>query len=356
MTNDQVTTPSEVPAKPAAAPPGRRGKPTIRQVAALAGVSRATASRVINGGHLVSPEARAAVEAAIDELHFAPNPAARTLATRRTGSVALVVPEPNARLLTDPFFSGIINGLSLALEDSDLQMVLLIARNRETARRVARYVTTGHVDGVIVASHHRDDEMNRTLADSGLPLVFFGRPLDVPTTHYVDMDNTAGAHLATEHLLRRGCRRIGTVAGPTDMTAGLDRASGWREALQAAGLPDDAVEIGDFTSRGGAFAMNRLLDRHPDLDGVFVASDLMASGALRALAARKVSVPGDVAVFGFDDTGLSENTDPPLSTVVQPVSDMAGYAGRMLVAMLAGEDEFGGPVLFEPTLVLRGSA
>lgn len=341
---------------PANATPPRRSAPTIRQVAALAGVSRATASRVINGGHLVSPQARAAVEAAIAELHFTPNPAARTLATRRTGSVALLVPEPNSRLLTDPFFSGIINGLSLALEDADLQMLLLIARNASSARRAIRYVTTAHVDGAVVASHHRDDETNRTLVDSGLPCVFIGRPLDVESPHYVDMDNTVGARLATEHLLRRGCRRIGTIAGPPNMAAGVDRLAGWRQAVHEAGLADDAIEHGDFSSRSGALAMSRLLDRFPDLDAVFVASDLMASSALLQLSARGVSVPDDVAVFGFDDFAIAETTDPPLSTVVQPVATMASRAGQMLVAMLAGEDVPPGPVLFEAHLALRESA
>lgn len=333
----------------------RPGPPTIRQVAAAAGVSRATASRVINGGHLVSPQARAAVEAAIAELGFTPNPAARSLATRRTGTVALVVPEPNSRLLTDPFFGGIINGLSLALDDSDLQMVLLIARPGASTERVVRYVTTGHVDGAVVASHHRDDSLNRRLLDADLPLVFIGRALEDPTALHVDLDNTTGARLATEHLISTGRRRIGTIAGPPDMTAGLDRFEGWRGAMQAAGLATDAVGHGDFTMRSGAVAAAALLDEHPDLDALFVASDAMASGALGVLAARNLLVPDDVAVFGFDDLGIAETTDPPLSTVRQPVSEMASAAGRLLQSVLAGEDP-GAPVLFSPELTLRESA
>lgn len=333
----------------------RQGPPTIRQVAAAAGVSRATASRVINGGHLVSPQARAAVEAAIAELGFTPNPAARSLATRRTGTVALVVPEPNSRLLTDPFFGGIINGLSLALDDSDLQMVLLIARPGASTERVVRYVTTGHVDGAVVASHHRDDSLNRRLLDADLPLVFIGRALEDPTALHVDLDNTTGARLATEHLISTGRRRIGTIAGPPDMTAGLDRFEGWRGAMEAAGLPTDVVGHGDFTGRSGATVAAALLDAHPDLDALFVASDAMAAGALSVLASRNLLVPDDVAVFGFDDLGVAETTDPPLSTVRQPVSEMASTAGRLLQAVLAGEDP-GAPVLFSPQLTLRESA
>ncbi|WP_024287523.1 LacI family DNA-binding transcriptional regulator [Cellulomonas sp. KRMCY2] len=341
---------------PRTAVPLRRSAPTIRQVAAVAGVSRATASRVINGGHLVSDRTRLTVEAAIAQLGFTPNPVARSLATRRTGSVALVVPEPNSRLLTDPFFGGIINGLSLALDDSDLQVVLLIARPGPSTERAARYLTTGGVDGAVIASHHRDDALNRQLVDSGLPCVFIGRPLDVPNARYVDMDNTLGARMATEHLIASGRRRIGTVAGPPDMTAGIDRLSGWRSAMDAAGLPADAVVYGDFTMRGGAAAVAELIDTHPDVDAVFVASDLMASGALPLLAARGVVVPDDVAVVGFDDIGVAESTSPSLTTVAQPVGEMAARAGLILQAVLAGEDVSTEPVLFEAHLVLRESA
>ncbi len=334
----------------------RPGPPTIRQVAALAGVSRATASRVINGGQLVSPSTREAVEAAIAELGFSPNPAARSLVTRRTGSVALVVPEPNSRLLTDPFFGSIINGLTLALEESDLQVVLIVARSGASTDRVARYLTTGHVDGAVVASHHRDDVLNRMLFDAGLPCVFIGRPLDVPRAHFVDMDNSAGARLATEHLISSGHRRIGTVAGPGDMIAGIDRLTGWRDALQDAGLVADAVEYGDFTARGGAAAMARLLDAHADLDAVFVASDLMASGALTQITTRGLTVPDDVAVVGFDDIGVAETTDPPLTTVAQPLGEMAQRAGRLIEALLSDGDVGDGPTIFEARLTVRESA
>lgn len=330
--------------------------PTIRQVAAAAGVSRATASRVINGGHLVSAQARMAVEAAIAELGFTPNPAARSLATRRTGSVALVVPEPDSRLLTDPFFGGIINGLSRVLEDADLQMVLLIARDGASARRVIRYLTTGHVDGAVVASHHRHDALNQHLLSSGVPSVFIGRPLDLPGACYVDMDNTLGARIATEHLLARGCHRVATIAGPADMNAGVDRLAGWRDAVRAAGQPEDAVQVADFTAGGGAAAMARLLDAHPDVDGVFVASDLMASGALTVLAGRGVRVPQDVAVVGFDDLEVAESLHPPLTTVAQPVAEMAARAGRVLVDLIAGGEPPAEPVLFEARLVERASA
>lgn len=334
----------------------RTSAPTIRQVAAAAGVSRATASRVINGGHLVSPQTKAAVEAAIAQLGFTPNPVARSLATRRTGSVALVVPEPNTRLLTDPFFGNIINGLSLALEEGDLQMVLLIARDGTGTRRASRYLTTGHVDGAVVASHHRDDALNGELVASGLPSVFIGRPLDVEHAHYVDIDNALGARLATEHLLGLGRTKVATIAGPADMTAGIDRLLGWRQALESAGLPTDAMVRGDFTTLGGADAAERLLAQHPDVDAIFCASDVMAASALAVLRAHGRRVPQDVAVMGFDDLEVAESTRPPLSTVAQPVREMAVRAGRMLIDLLAHPDKDPEPVMLTARVVLRESA
>ncbi|WP_225753592.1 LacI family DNA-binding transcriptional regulator [Actinotalea sp. Marseille-Q4924] len=334
----------------------RRAAPTLRQVAAAAGVSRATASRVINGGHLVSDHAKQAVEAAIAELGFTPNPVARNLATRRTGSVALVVPEPNARLLSDPFFGSVINGLSLSLEAADLQMLLVIARPGRSHDRAVRYLTTGQVDGAVIASHHREDRLNARLVESGLPCVFVGRPLDVEDSHCVDMDNVGGARLATEYLIEHGRRRIGTVAGPQDMPAGVDRLTGWQEALSAAGLSADAVVHGDFTVPGGAEATRRLLAEHPDLDGIFVASDLMASATLTEVAALGRRVPDDVAVFGFDDLGVASTTTPPLSTVIHPVEAMAARAGTMIVEMLSGIEHAAEPVVFPARLALRASA
>ncbi|WNB86285.1 LacI family DNA-binding transcriptional regulator [Cellulomonas sp. ATA003] len=317
-------------------PRRRAGAPTLEEVAELAGVSRSTASRAINGGLRVSPEAQASVDAAIAQLGFTPNRAARSLVTRRSDSVALVVPEPDERVLTDPFFAGTLNGLSGALAPTDLQLVLLIVRPGDNAR-ATRYLRNGHVDGAIVVSHHQDNALDRALADSHLPHVFVGRPLEGDReVRHVDLDNRLGGRIATEHLVSHGRRRIGTLAGPQDMAAGLDRLVGWHDALRAAGLPDDAVATGDFTVAGGAAAATELLDRHPDIDALFAASDLMAVGALSVLAERGLTVPDDVAVVGYDNLGVAESTKPPLTTITNPVVAMARRAGQMLVDQLAG--------------------
>jgi len=353
------TAPLALSTAPSADPPvsGRRASPTLEDVAAAAGVSRSTASRAINGGSRVSADALAAVEAAVLRLGFSPNRAARNLVTHRADSVALVVPEPDERVTGDPFFAAAIRGLSQAMGDTDLQLVLLMARVGDSAERTIRYLRLGYVDGVVVVSHHRSDEIERALLAASLPSVFVGRPWNMPDRFsYVDTDNERGAEVATEHLLSRGRRRVGTVAGPPDMTSAQDRLAGCRSALTKRGLPADAYEHGDFTTPGGLAATERLLDKNPDLDAIFVASDLMAVGALAVLKARGLAVPADVAVVGYDDAAVAAATDPPLTTVVNPIVDMARTAGVILLERMSGDRAPVPPTMFAPELVVRLSS
>jgi DNA-binding LacI/PurR family transcriptional regulator len=332
------------------------GAPTLDDVARTAGVSRSTASRAINGGERVSPEAQAAVDDAVARLGYAPNRAARSLVTRRTDSIALVVPEPDARILTDPFLAGVLRGVSKGLEGTELQLVLLLSRPGERPGHIARYLRSGHVDGAIVASHHRDDRLEPELSRSPLPAVFVGRPFDAHGLHYVDVDNVEGGRIATRRLVERGCRRVATITGPLDMTAAIDRFEGWRTELGAAGLRSDAVAHGDFTVAGGAAAMEQLLDTHPEIDGLFAASDLMATGALEVLRARGRSVPDDVKVVGFDALGVAERTTPRLTTVEQPLVQMVSVATSTLLDMVAGTRTSDAPTILSPRLVEGASA
>jgi DNA-binding LacI/PurR family transcriptional regulator len=331
--------------------------PTLEQVAELAGVSRSTASRAINGGSKVSERAQRAVDDAVRQLGYAPNPAARTLVTRRTGSVAFVVPEPDEMVFSDPFFARTLHVVTDVLSAQDLQVVLLIARPNDDRQRVLRYLRGHHIDGAIVVSHHRGDGLSGRFAELGLPSTFIGRPWTcADQVSYVSTDNVEGSRQATAVLLERGCRRIATIAGPADMTVGHDRLAGWRQALAEAGQATDAVVYGDFTEAGGVEACAALVDAHPDVDGIVAASDLMASGALRALAARGRRVPDDVAVTGYDDLGIAEHTDPPLTTLRNPIPEMAEHAARLLIDQLDGGAGKPQQVIFSPTLVRRTSA
>ena len=330
--------------------------PTLEQVAALAGVSRATVSRVVNGSPGVRPVVRAQVERAVAELGYVPNRAARSLVTRRADSVALVVSEPHARFFSEPFFAGMVRGVSGALAGTGVQLLLLIAQDLDRGR-LERYVVGGHVDGVLLASVHGDDPLPATLERAGVPAVLVGRPPGPSRASHVDADNRGGARAAVAHLAERGRRRIATIAGPLDMGVGLDRLDGYRDGLAAAGLAADPglVEPGDFTEEGGAAATSRLLERPgPPVDAIFAASDLMAAGALRALRAAGRRVPGDVAVVGFEDSAVACYAQPPLTTVRQPIEEMGRQAARLLLAKVAGE-AVGMHLVLDTELVVRAS-
>lgn len=339
-------------------PRGVSSAPTLDEVARVAGVSRATASRAINGGSKVSARAQRSVDEAVRSLGYVPNRAARALVTRRTDSVAVVVPEPDERVFSDPFFAATLRSVNRVLAEREVQLVLLLARPGAEEDRMLRYLSAGHVDGALVVSHHRADRLSELIPDLGLPCVFQGRPWSggdrVP---YVDTDNVAGGRMATEVLIEAGCTRIGTIAGPEDMTAASDRLAGFGQALAAAGLPTDRRVDGGFTEEGGRRAAEELLDRHPDLDGIFAASDLMARGALTVAAARGLRVPDDLRVVGYDDIGLAETMAPPLTTVRNPIVEMGERATRLLLDRIDGRDGGGSyRVVIPATLVRRGSA
>lgn len=333
-------------------------RPTLEVVAARAGVGRGTVSRVINGSPQVSERARQAVQRAIEELGYVPNRAARSLVTRRTDSIALVVSEPEDRVFAEPFFAGVVRGISTELADTPMQLWLAMTTSSDERGRVERHLTPQHVDGVLLLSLHGDDPLPGKLEASGLPVVLGGRMLGAEAHSCVDVDNAGGARLAVEHLLQRQRRAIATITGPQDMHVGVARLAGYREALQAAGLPVDEALIGygDFSETSGVEAMRLLLARRPDLDAVFAASDPMAIGAMQVLKEQGRRIPQDVAVVGFDGSPMARHTDPPLSTVHQPAEAMGRNMAQLLLARIAGEADPGPEVILTPDLVVAGSS
>ena len=334
------------------------GRPTLDEVAALAGVGRGTVSRVVNGSPQVSPEARAAVQDAIKELGYVPNRAARALVTQRTDSVALVVSESEERFFAEPYFAAIVRGISSGLTGSGLQLLLAVAQSPTEREQLETYLTGQHVDGVLLVSLHGVDTLPARLESRGVPTVLGGRPMGMQPAACVDADNRGGARQAVAHLAAAGRSRIAAITGPQDMTVGLERYSGYLDGLAGAGLAADRslVETGDFSLDSGVRAAAALLDRRPDLDAVFAASDAMAIGAMRELRSRGREVPGDVAVVGFEDSPSAAHTDPPLTTVHQPVEAMGREMVRLLLARIGGAS-LEEPLVVLPThLVVRGSA
>ena len=332
-------------------------RPTLEEVAALAGVSTATVSRVLNHSPRVSAAARASVEEAVARLGYVPNPAARSLVRRRTDTIALVVSEPEERAFADPFYPAIVHGIGGAIADTELQLILLLAQGARAQQKVERYVLQGHVDGVVMVCQHGDDTLARTFVASGVPIVMTGRPRDTLSLPFVDVDNRGGARAATEHLLRSR-QRIATITGPLDMTVSADRFDGYRDALAAAGIAFEPslVAAGDFTAESGGRAMEQLAAGANDIDGVFAASDVMAIGALRHLEALGVRVPEDVAVVGFDDVAVAASAVPALTTMRQPFAEMTRALTDLLQRRIAGDAAPDEHIVFPTELVRRASA
>ncbi|HEX8094830.1 LacI family DNA-binding transcriptional regulator [Jatrophihabitans sp.] len=319
---------------------GGRNLPTLEEVAARAGVSRATASRVLRGASNVSEQARTAVLTAAEDISYAPNRAARSLVTGRSDSVAFLVAETEDRLFSDPFFLGMLRAAQTVIAAAGLQLVFTVASTADEHRRFLHYAAGGHVDGVLVLSLHGRDQLPEELESHSVPAVLSGRPL-VGGDHlyFVDSDNAGGARMATDYLLTAGRRRIATITGPLDMCAGQDRLAGYRAALKTAGRRFDSslVGHGQFSITSGQHAMTELLAAHPDIDAVFAASDLTAIGAMRAIEAAGRRIFDDVAVVGFDDIGDAELAHPALTTIRQPITDMGRAMATRLLQRITGE-------------------
>ena len=314
---------------------GPRPVATLEMVAALAGVSRATVSRVVNGSPSVDPELAQSVKKAILALDYTPNRAARSLARRRANAVTLIVPESTSKVFADPFFASVVEGIAVFLADTDYTLNMVIS-SESTPEKTRSFLLGGSVDGVLVVSHHSGDHSWTHLSGS-LPMVFAGRPLvGGKESYYVEVDNERAAYNATRQLTGCGRQHVATIAGPQDMPPGIDRLAGWRTAVRESGLPEGLVEIGDFTQASGTQAMHRLLNRDEPLDAVFAANDQMAAGAYLAIQGRGLRIPEDIAVVGFDDDSFATSVTPALTTVHHPIIELGMKMAETLVNLIEG--------------------
>lgn len=328
--------------------------PTLEEVAALAGVSSSTASRVINGSPRVTENTVARVNAAIAKVGYVPNRAARSLARRSTQTVAMVIPERTAEFFADPYFAEVIQGAAMYASSTEYSLTLLIESEKDP-QKTHQLLRRGNVDGALILSHHSASSSYRELART-LPVVFGVRPPGETgeEIHIVDVDNTAVGALATRHLIERGRRRIATITGPLDTSAGQERLQGWRDVLRAAGLDEAGSEEGDYTPTGGAAAARRLLDAGVEMDALFVASAQMAAGALGVLKEREIGVPHDVAVATVDNNVFSTSASPQLTTVDLHTADKGAAMMAAVVRLIRGE-QLGADSPLPLDLVIRES-
>ncbi|MDQ0632909.1 DNA-binding LacI/PurR family transcriptional regulator [Arthrobacter pascens] len=331
-------------------------RPTLVDVARVAGVSRATAARVLAGETKVDARMSAAVEHAAKELGYETNSAARMLRGGRAGAIALIVAFNELDSLTGTFFTSVLKGAAKGLYAGEVQPVLLPADHDE-GDRIPRFLRSGAIDGAIIILQHEITHLAEALVDSPVPIAWVGRPRVAlaPDAIVIDSDNYGGGRLAARALADAGRRRLGIIAGPRDMEPARDRIRGWRDELAQLGIDPSPIVHGEFTLVSGSAAMARLLKRYPDLDGVFASSDLMANGAIRVLQAAGRSVPSDVAVIGFDDVAIATTMDPTLTTVRQPLEDMGRVAAETILAVVQGREVDRQPIL-TTTLVQRESA
>src|ERR1700728_1128819 len=274
------------------------GLPTLADVAHLAGVSLATASRVLTGSARVRPQTRDRVEQAMTRLAYVRNRAARSPSSRRAGAVALVMGEETVKVFADPFFARMLGSVSRELSSLDFQLVMLTLHSPRDHYTVSRYLRSGHVDGALFVSMH--DRLDFDYESLGIPVVLCGRPVaGGAALSYVDADNIGGARAAVRYLLDNGRKAGATIRRTPDMGVGIDRLLGERQALCAVGvLEPGMIAYGDFSTMSGQHALLPLIDHRPGIDAVFAASDLIAASALHALRQLGRRVPRDVSVIG----------------------------------------------------------
>ncbi|PLS24591.1 LacI family DNA-binding transcriptional regulator [Bifidobacterium imperatoris] len=333
-------------------------KATIHDVARIAGVSRATVSRYLNGRKWVSQDAAANIKAAIEQTGYVANSHARALVTGRAGSVAFLLGEPQKLLFEDPNFAALLRAVADELGKRGVSFILMTTDDQSEAKRNLAYLQAGHVDGVIQVAWHKDSsEMLNGLVQAGIPTVIAEQPSDETLpVGYVHVEDYGGARKACEYLHECGAKHIAMIAGPAGPSGTRDRMHGFLDTV--ATFDDDSnaasrIAHGDYSASSGEVAMAQLLDADPDIDGVFVSSDTMAVGAIKELRTRGLSVPDDIQIIGFDDSSAAMLADPPLTTIRQPFQAIGKHLVDQLMRIINGEQPVG--VTLPTELVVRDS-
>jgi DNA-binding LacI/PurR family transcriptional regulator len=332
---------------------------TSRDVAERAGVSRTTVSFVLNDvpDVNISQETRRRVLQAAQEMGYVPDAAARSLASRRTHTLGLVLVRNQSHLAADAFLPQVIHGLAESTRQAGFHLLLEPVKDIRHPDTYIHLVRAKHIDGIVLSGPRSDDAQLAALVDEGFPVVLLGQLPGKPAC-FVDVDNRGAAREAVGHLICLGHQRIGCITNaPAEYTAGADRLAGYRDALQEAGLPyqEQLVRYGNFVPESGYQAAYSLLQEGPLPSALFVASDVVAFGAMAAIRERGLTIPDDIALVGFDDIPLARYVDPPLTTVRLPAAELGRQAGQMIVGLIQDGGVSPGSLLLETELVVRAS-
>lgn len=328
----------------------------MEDIARKAGVSRSTASRVVNEHPNVSDDVRQRVLQVIQETGYQPHAAARTLASQRSWMIGLILPRAVSNFFTDPYYPRLTQGIASACNQNNYTLSLFLVSTREDEEKIfPRVARKGFLDGLLIQSGQIGDHLIDRLMNTDIPLVIIGRPFHLKGVSYVDVDNVDATQRAVNHLISLGYKRIGTIAGPSNATVGIDRMEGYLKALQENEIAkDDSLIIeADFTELDGYRAMQKLLPAKPQ--AIFAASDIIALGAMRAVKEAGLKVPDDVAFVGFDDQPLPTKPDPELTTIRQPVYRLGGRAVETLIELIENGADAARSIIMETQLIVRQS-
>lgn len=332
---------------------------TSQDVAKRAGVSRTTVSFVLNNveGAAISSDTRQRVVQAAMDLGYFPDAAAQTLASGRSSTIGLVMNRSPHQIVSDTYITQVLDVLVEEVRLNGMRLILEIIEDDRLADTYLDLVRSKRIDGIIFSGPHIDDTALTALYEDGFPTILMGTLPNSPFC-FVDVDNRAAARQATEHLIGLGYREIACITNAElKYTAAADRLQGYRDALEAAAIPYDErmVRYGNFSPESGYEQMHSIHEDGARPRAVFVASDVVAIGAIAAIHEAGLRIPEDVALVGFDDVPLSRYLDPPLTTVHLPAREMSRLACSMLMQLIAGEAPAEGQVLLKTDLVIRKS-
>jgi LacI family transcriptional regulator len=331
---------------------------TIEHIAELAQVSRSTVSRVLNDHPSVRAEVRDRVLRVIGEQGYTPQAAARSLASKRTNTLGLLIPRSAAIIFSDPFFGQVIQGMTEASSKRgyflSLSMVTA-SMEQDFYRRVLR---SRSIDGLLMVSSDIDDPILPLLITDNLPLMVIGEHPYLKLINWIDSENQDGARQAINHLVGLGHRRIAMITGFLQMNAAIDRFNGYKQALLEAGIAVDnnLIAYGDYTQESGYIGMKQLLEVNPRPTAVFTGNDMMGLGALRAIHEAGLEVPADISIVGFDDVPMAAYANPPLTTMRQPIAEMGALAANTLIDQLENIAQPGAHIRLPTQLVVRQSS